>query len=50
MQPSLEHLAGLSEFFRKKVELADEEKCTMMIWVRFTYSADDFEVSLDSIL
>eukprot|EP00913_Durusdinium_trenchii_P029889 g28006.t3 len=40
VQPSLEHLAGLSDFFRRKVEA---EPCTMMVGVRFTYSADHFD-------
>ncbi|CAK9088356.1 unnamed protein product [Durusdinium trenchii] len=46
VQPSLEHLAGLSDFFRRKVEAEvgdDKEPCTMMVGVRFTYSADHFD-------
>ncbi|CAK9087707.1 unnamed protein product, partial [Durusdinium trenchii] len=44
VQPSLEHLAGLSDFFRRKVEAeVGDEPCTMMVGVRFTYSADHFD-------
>eukprot|EP00435_Cladocopium_sp_Y103_P016953 s120_g4.t1 len=43
VQPSLEHLAGLSDYFRRKVEISKDEPQDMMVGARFTYSADHFE-------
>ncbi|CAJ1364797.1 unnamed protein product [Effrenium voratum] len=44
VQPCLEHLAGLADFFQKKVQAGADKKHTMMVGARFTYSADHFEL------
>ncbi|CAE8629075.1 unnamed protein product [Polarella glacialis] len=44
VNPALEHLAGLSDFFYKKMEIKPlDPSHTLMVGARFTYSADFFE-------